>query len=107
MVNSLQESLTLNLLDYNDHRADTDIGAATFELAQLLDDATREGVNSNILKDGKERGNLRYDVSFYPVLKPTLVDGKEELPETSMLTLPPQRDFFFSHSSSQMSVLFG
>ena len=94
MVNSLQESLVLNLWDYNDHRPDTELGAATFELAQLLDDATHEGISSIILKDGKERGTLSYDVSFYPVLKPTMVDGKEELPETSKLVLTPQYDSF-------------
>lgn len=84
LINNLQESLVLSLLDYNDHRADTELGAATFDLAKLLDDATHEGINSTLLKDGKDRGELRYDVSYYPVLKPTMVEGKEELPQTSM-----------------------
>lgn len=75
--------MVLNVYDYNDHRPDSNSGAATFELAKLLEDATYEGINSTILKDGKDRGQLRYDVSYYPVLKPTMVDGKEELPETS------------------------
>jgi Ca2+-dependent lipid-binding protein len=84
LVNTLHETLTFNVLDYNEHRADTDLGAATFELTKLLDDSTHEGVNSTILKDGKDRGELRYDISYYPVLKAAKVDGKEELPETSM-----------------------
>lgn len=83
MVNSLQEPLVLSLFDYNDHRTDTELGAATFDLSKLLEDATQEGINSTVLKDGKDRGELRYDVSYYPVLKPVLVDGKEEIPETS------------------------
>lgn len=83
LVNNLQESLVLSLLDYNDHRPDTELGGSTFELAKLLDDASQEGVSSTILKDGKDRGELRYDVSYYPVLKAAVVDGKEELPETS------------------------
>lgn len=108
MINSLQESLVLSLWDYNDHRPDTELGAATFELARLLDDATHEGINSNILKDGKERGTLRYDVSFYPVLKPTMVDGKDELPETSKLIFSPQYDLFFlTLMLAQMSASFG
>lgn len=87
LVNSIQESLILDLFDFNDHRADTELGAATFELARLQEDATQEGINSTIFKDGKDRGELRYDVSYYPVLKPTMVDGKEEMPETSMSLL--------------------
>lgn len=60
------------------------MGTATFELGKLNEDATQEGIESKILKDGKERGELRFDVSFYPVLKPQKVDGKEEeLPDTS------------------------
>jgi Ca2+-dependent lipid-binding protein len=62
------------------------LGTVNFELAKLLEDSTQEGTNSTILKDGKDRGSLRYDISYYPVLKPTIVDGKEELPETSMLS---------------------
>jgi Ca2+-dependent lipid-binding protein len=57
----------------------------SFELAKLQEDATWEGIEQAVLRDGKERGLLRYDVSFYPVLKPTAVAGSadEELPETS------------------------
>lgn len=86
LVCSLQESLVLNLFDYNDHRPDTELGSVNFELAKLLDDSKQEGINDIVLKDGKDRGTLRYDIAYYPVLKPTMVDGKEELPETSMLS---------------------
>lgn len=87
LVNTLHESLVFSLFDYNDHRPDTELGTANFELAKLLEDSTQEGINSTILKDGKDRGLLRYDISYYPVLKPAMVDGKEELPETSMLSI--------------------
>jgi len=80
LVNSLSESLVLNLYDYNDHRKNTLLGSASFELAKLEQDATWEGIVSPLLTDGKERGELRYDVSFYPVLKP---EGQEEIPDTS------------------------
>ncbi|KAG7099557.1 hypothetical protein E1B28_001390 [Marasmius oreades] len=76
LVNSLHESLTFNLYDYNDHRKDSLLGAASFELIQLQDDATHENVASPLLLDGKDRGELRYDVSYYPVLKPE--DGETE-----------------------------
>ncbi|KAI5124397.1 hypothetical protein M0805_008282 [Coniferiporia weirii] len=85
LINSLTEVLSLSLFDWNEHRKDTELGSATFELGKLNEDATHEGIESKILKDGKERGELRFDVSFYPVLKPQKVDGKdEELPDTKV-----------------------
>jgi Ca2+-dependent lipid-binding protein len=49
-------------MDYNDHRPDGDMGTVTFELGQLAQDAIKEGNETPILKDGKERGVLRYDL---------------------------------------------
>lgn len=84
LITSLTESLYLNVYDYNDHRKDSLMGTAMFELSRLQDDATQEGITSNLLVEGKERGELRYDISFFPVLKPE--DG-EDIVETSKLIL--------------------
>ncbi|KAG2756512.1 tricalbin [Suillus brevipes Sb2] len=84
LVNSLQESLVLNLFDYNDHRKDTPLGAATFELQKLLEDATQEGLELPVLKDGKDRGMMRLNVNYFPVLKPESFNGKENLPQTNV-----------------------
>ncbi|KAJ7139747.1 C2 domain-containing protein [Mycena epipterygia] len=81
LVNSLNESLVLSLYDYNDHRKNALLSSTSFELAGLQDNAIREGIEAPLLKDGKERGILRYDVSYYPVIKPE--EGKE-LPDTSV-----------------------
>ncbi|PFH50760.1 hypothetical protein AMATHDRAFT_144179 [Amanita thiersii Skay4041] len=81
LVNNLNEDLVLSLFDYNDHRKDFLMGSTTFKLDQLLQDATQEGLSSPLLKDGKDRGELRYDLSYYPVLTPEENDG--QLPETS------------------------
>lgn len=71
-------------MDYNDHRKDTELGASIFELGKLEEDATQEDLSLPILKDGKERGELRFDVSYFPVLKPQVNEsGVEELPESS------------------------
>jgi Ca2+-dependent lipid-binding protein len=72
-------------MDYNDHRKDTTLGQASFDLSKLIEDAEHENVEQPILHDGKDRGMLRYHVSFYPVLKPqALIEGGEaELPDTS------------------------
>ncbi|KAJ7462762.1 C2 domain-containing protein [Mycena galericulata] len=77
LVNSLNESLVLSLYDYNDHRKNALLSSTSFELASLADDAVREGIEGTLLKDGKERGILRYGVSYYPVIKPE--EGKEEV----------------------------
>lgn len=88
LVNSLQEQLVLNVFDYNERRKDTSLGAAIFELGKLIEDATFEGVELPILKDGKDRGQIRFDISYYPVLKSQIVDGQERLPETSWYKIP-------------------
>ncbi|KAI0374503.1 tricalbin [Pilatotrama ljubarskyi] len=85
LVNSLTENLILKVWDYNDHRANTDLGFATFDLSVLEQDATQENIQVPILKDGKERGTIRFDVNFYPVLKPEIdTGGKETIPDTKV-----------------------
>ena len=88
LINSLTDNLVLTAMDYNEHRKDTELGASMFELGKLSEDATQEDLSIPILKDGKERGELRFDVSYFPVLMPQVNEsGVEELPESS--ALPP------------------
>lgn len=69
-------------MDFNDHRKDSEIGSASFDMSKLREDASYEGLEAPILKDGKDKGMIRYDVTFYPVLKSSGdTGGKEELPE--------------------------
>jgi Ca2+-dependent lipid-binding protein len=82
LVNTLADSLILTVMDYNDHRKNAEMGFASFELAKLREDATQEGIEAPILKDGKEKGTMRFDVSFFPVLKPD-PNSTEPLPDTS------------------------
>jgi Ca2+-dependent lipid-binding protein len=71
-------------MDYNEVLKDTEIGACLFELAKLDVDDTQEDLALPILKDGKQKGELRFDVSYFPVLKPQVnQSGVEELPESS------------------------
>jgi Ca2+-dependent lipid-binding protein len=62
LINSLTETLNLAVLDHNEHRKDTDLGSASFELSSLVDDASQEGLIRKVLKDGKEKGELKFDV---------------------------------------------
>jgi Ca2+-dependent lipid-binding protein len=59
---NMSETLTLSVSDHNEHRKDTDMGVASFELHSLLDDASQENIVRDVLKDGKERGQLNFDV---------------------------------------------
>lgn len=61
LVNSLTDVLSLALYDYNEHRKDTELGVANFDLNKLKEDSEQEGLNIKILKEGKERGELRFD----------------------------------------------
>lgn len=61
------------------------MGVASFELSKLIEDATLEDLIAPILINGKNAGDIKFDLNFYPVLKPAIVDGvAEELPETSI-----------------------
>ena len=85
LVNSLADVLNLSVFDYNEHRADNLLGTVTQELATLNDDAEQEGMVGKILGGGKDRGELRYDLSYFPVLQPQKgAGGKiEPPPETN------------------------
>ncbi|KAF6766075.1 transmembrane protein [Ephemerocybe angulata] len=54
-----------------------------FELSKLEEDAVQEGIVSELLKEGKERGQLRYDVSYYPCIEPAS-EQAAEMPESSV-----------------------
>ena len=74
--------MVFNLLDFNDHRKDTALGSVTFSLSKLLEDQTHEDVVSTILQDGKDNGELRYDVNYFPVIEAE--EGKEDVLNSSM-----------------------
>ncbi|CCA70918.1 related to TCB3-protein localized to membranes, bud-enriched [Serendipita indica DSM 11827] len=85
LVSSLSGQLVLTMWDFNEHRKDSELGMASYELKNLLEDASQEGIVSKLFLDAKERGEVKFDVSFFPVLKPAIVDGKPEpLPETNV-----------------------
>lgn len=73
-------------MDFNDHRPDSLLGSASFALEILEHDATQDDISRPILKDGNDRGELRFDVNFYPVisLSNTSEGAVQKLPETSM-----------------------
>ncbi|GAA6019595.1 hypothetical protein JCM10207_006938 [Rhodosporidiobolus poonsookiae] len=85
LLNSLNDSLTMSLFDWNEHRNDAPLGTVAFDLKSLAEDGEQLGLTGEVLYDGKPRGQVRFDVNYYPVLQPTkLADGTEEpVPETN------------------------
>lgn len=85
LVSSLTGSLGLTVWDYNEHRKDGELGVVNWDLAKLQEDSSQEGLIEKVFLDGKDRGDLKFDVSFFPVIKPQIIDGKPEpIPETSV-----------------------
>jgi Ca2+-dependent lipid-binding protein len=109
LVNTLNESLNLSVFDYNEHRSDNALGTSVFDLASLITDAEQSGLSSKIMQDGKDRGSIKYSLSFYPVLTPkALPDGTLEPPPESStgivrLTIHQAKDLDLSRSSGTLS----
>jgi Ca2+-dependent lipid-binding protein len=84
LLNNLNGMLTLNVFDYNDHRPDSKLGAAAWELKELEHEPEQSNLSMPIMLEGKERGALQFSLSYYPVIKPPVgPDGKPEaIPET-------------------------
>src|SRR5579859_3592980 len=81
LINSLNDALSFQVFDYNEIRKDKLLGTANFDLKQLEEDAEHESVSAPIMYNAKSRGEVVFDVRFYPVLKPKkLEDGTEEPP---------------------------
>ncbi|CAD6931920.1 unnamed protein product [Tilletia laevis] len=85
LLNNLNGMLTFVLNDFNQHRADTRLGVASFDLKELEQDPEHELISTPVVFDAKDRGEIQYSLSYYPVIKPEKAeDGKEKpLPNTT------------------------
>lgn len=84
LLNSLNGMLTMSLMDYNEHRPDSNLGQAAFDLKELMEDPDQENLSTPVILDAKERGEVQYSLSYYPVVKQELGDDGQPkpLPET-------------------------
>ena len=89
LINSLNDVLALTLMDWNEHRKDSELGVANFDLKSLATDPEQESVNVPVMMQGKDRGTVKCGIRFFPTLVPKkLENGTEEpVPESSRLTL--------------------
>jgi Ca2+-dependent lipid-binding protein len=79
IVSSLNDSLDLEIFDYNDIRKDKKLGSASFPLENVQEILEHENERLELTNDGKARGVLLCDIRFFPVLESKkLDDGTEE-----------------------------
>lgn len=71
----------MTVMDWNEHRPDSSLGSVTFDVTTLAEDGQQEGLLENVMLDAKPRGVVKFDATYYPVLKGKTPD--EILPETS------------------------
>jgi Ca2+-dependent lipid-binding protein len=92
LVNSLNDVLCLSIMDWNEHRKDSELGLVNFNLKQLEQDPEQERIVSPIMAQGKEKGNLQFSVNFYPVIAPnkakTETGSEEAIPESRGCFVP-------------------
>lgn len=70
LINSLNDVLNLNVMDFNEMRADAPLGTVNHELISLGEEAEQEAIVGHILNAGKDRGEMRYNLSYYPAILP-------------------------------------
>ncbi|KAH8841832.1 hypothetical protein MCOR27_003834 [Pyricularia oryzae] len=81
IITSFNDTLDIQLFDYNDFRKDKELGVASFQLEHLEEITDHENERIEVISDGKARGVLSCDIRFFPVLGPTKTeDGREEPP---------------------------
>ncbi|KAJ9121636.1 hypothetical protein QFC22_002256 [Naganishia vaughanmartiniae] len=108
MINSLMDSLALTVFDFNELRVDSRLGTVTHDLSTLVP-GKQEILQAKILSEGKDRGELQYQLAFYPVEEPeVLADGTPgALPNRktgiARLTIHQAKDFDMSKHSGTLS----
>jgi Ca2+-dependent lipid-binding protein len=77
ILTSFNDSLDIQVFDYNDIRKHKELGVASFPLDDLEELNVYENERIEVISDGKPRGVVSCDIRFFPVLEPVkLSDGK-------------------------------
>jgi Ca2+-dependent lipid-binding protein len=84
ILTSFNDSLDIELYDYNEFRKDKELGVASFALEGIEDIHDLESESLEVIANGKARGLLSCDLHFFPVLEgEKLADGKAAPPPDS------------------------
>ncbi|KAI8365587.1 C2 domain-containing protein [Blakeslea trispora] len=71
LLNTVNETLVMELMDRNVGRADSSLGTCIFDLKSLSDsDNVIEGLSLPVLKKGKTCGEVKCDLQYFPVNAP-------------------------------------
>ncbi|KAH8890839.1 tricalbin [Thozetella sp. PMI_491] len=69
IVTSFNDSLDIQIYDYNEFRKDKELGVASFLLENVEAINEYENERLEVIHDGKARGVLSCDIRFFPVLE--------------------------------------
>ncbi|KAG0147448.1 hypothetical protein CROQUDRAFT_42936 [Cronartium quercuum f. sp. fusiforme G11] len=85
LINSLNDLLTLEILDYNEVRKDTSLGTANIDLQTLITEPEQEGLSVPVMYQAKARGEIQVNLTYHPCLVPKKLESGEEepVPETT------------------------
>lgn len=74
IITSFNDSLDLDIFDFNDIRKDKKLGSASFALENVEEVYEHENERLELTHDGKARGMVFCDIRFFPVLEPKKLD---------------------------------
>lgn len=84
LLNNLNESIYLQVMDKNSNRKDTAVGVANFDLKELHEsNNVAQGLSLVVLRSGKPVGEVKCDMHYFPVSKP-------EKQEDGTIVPPPE-----------------
>ncbi|WAQ89720.1 hypothetical protein PtA15_11A411 [Puccinia triticina] len=85
LIHSLNDLLTMEVMDYNEVRKDTSLGIASIDLQTLVTEPEQEGLTVPIIHQGKPRGEIRLSMVYHPCLVPKQLENgeTEPVPETT------------------------
>jgi Ca2+-dependent lipid-binding protein len=95
----LNNALSFQIFDYNEIRKDRLLGTANFDLKQLEEDAEHENVTEQVTYNAKSRGEVTFDVRYYPVLKPKKPNKLRLRLQAESLPLPFIKPKILTHTS--------
>ncbi|PGH08685.1 hypothetical protein AJ80_07806 [Polytolypa hystricis UAMH7299] len=86
IINSFTDSLTMQVFDFNGFLKDKELGAANFPLEPLEKETEHENLTLEVLSSGRQRGVLKADVRFFPVMTGQKLENGEDEPPPELNT---------------------
>jgi Ca2+-dependent lipid-binding protein len=111
LLNTVTDSLSFSIFDYNELRADSLLGTVKCDLSTLMEESELQNQIGKIRHEGRDRGEIQYSLAFYPVLTPKqLGDGTVQEPDEDVkegiarLTIHQAKDLDSSRISGTAST---